>query len=285
MKITFEDLSETPLESSLPPLDRSGLDEARLTEDQAAWVRDGAVIKRKFFPDALLDAYIDRRAAFRPGTNWFKSGWPDGNCYEGIPELRNVALHPPLMELLKELIGEQMLFHLALTGWISTEREWHQDDYLNPPFVNTWYAAVWIALDTIHADSGPFEYVPGSQKWPLLRGEKVRQFLSEEERQRVDPVTGINQWPSYSERYVTPAIEEKIRLSGLPIRSFLAEKGDILIWHSRLMHRGSRPKSDIPRKSLITHYSGVNHRQDMFVTESDCNGQRFAVFRNSIMLD
>ncbi|MDE8349652.1 MAG: phytanoyl-CoA dioxygenase family protein [Acidocella sp.] len=285
MKVKFEDLSENPPESLLPPLDRRDVNLASLTENQASWVRDGVVIKKKFIPDELLDDYIKRRAAFRPGTSWFKSGWPDGNCYEAIPELRRAALYPPLMELLKELIGEQMLFHLALTGWISTEREWHQDDYLNPPFVNTWYAAVWIALDTIHPDSGPFEYVRGSHQWPLLRGEKVRSFLTDEEKNRVDPVTGINQWPSYCERYVTPAIEEKIQSSGLPIESFLAEKGDILIWHSRLMHRGSRPKSDILRKSLITHYSGVDHRHDMFVTEADENGQRFAVFKNALMLD
>ena len=47
-----------------------------------------------------------------------------------------------------------MLLHLALTGWISTQRDWHQDDYLNPPFVANWYAAVWMALDDISAESG-----------------------------------------------------------------------------------------------------------------------------------
>jgi len=295
--IRFEDISESPDLRLLPRLDRPGIDLAELTPEQVEWVENGMVIKRRFIPDDLLDAYIKRRAAFRPGTHWNAAGWPHGQCYEGIPELREVALYTPLMALLESLIGEPMLFHLALTGWISSERDWHQDDYLNPSFINTWYAAVWIALDTVTPESGPFEYVPGSHRWPLLRGEKVRSFMTEDELERVEASTGVNQWPKYSERFVAPAIEEKIRLSGLPVTPFFAEKGDILVWHSRLMHRGSKRQAgwisdDIggvypkfPRKSLITHYSGLHHRPDMLRRKRDKNGQIYAVFDMPLTLD
>ena len=295
--IRFEDLSEVPDVQLIPRLDRPDLDPAALTPEQAEWVAQGVVIKKRFLPNDLLDPYIRRRAAFRPGTSWNAVGWPHGHCYEGIPELRNVALYPPLMALLESLLGEPMLFHLALTSWISTERDWHQDDYLNPNFINTWYAAVWIALDTITPESGPFEYVPGSHRWPLLRGEKVRSFLTEEEMQRVEAATGQNQWPKYSERFVAPAIEDKIHASGLPVTPFFAEKGDILIWHSRLMHRGSKRKdgwitddaggvhAQFPRKAVITHYSGIHHRPDMILREKDENGQSFAVFKTDLTLD
>ncbi|MGC8531359.1 MAG: phytanoyl-CoA dioxygenase family protein [Acidiphilium sp.] len=276
--VRFADLVAFPDEAELPPLDRATLDPAGLNEDQRAWVRDGVVLKRKFIPDDLLDAYIARRAAYRPGTSRNKVGWLHGHCYIGVPELRAVALYPPLMDMLASLIGEEMIFHLALTGWVSTQREWHQDDYLNPDFVNTWYAAVWIALEDIDPESGPFEYLPGSHRWGLLRGEKIRAFLTDEERERREPVTGINQWPSYAEQFVTPAIEEQIAQSGLPVVPFLGQKGDVLIWHSRLMHRGSRRKSDMPRRSLITHYSGINHRPDMLLKARDENGRAYAVF-------
>jgi hypothetical protein len=295
--IQFDHLSEIPDHRLLPPLDAPGVDIAALTAEQAEWVRNGVVIKRGFIPDALLHPYIQRRAAFRPGTSWNAAGWPHGHCYEGIQELRNVALYPPLMHLLESLIGEPMLFHLALTAWISTEREWHQDDYLNPHFINTWYAAVWIALDTVTPESGPFEYIPGSHRWPLLRGEKVRSFLTEEELQRVEEASGRNEWPKYSERFVTPAIEAKIASSNIPITPFFAEKGDVLIWHSRLMHRGSKRQDGwitdeaggvhpkFPRRSLITHYSGINHRPDMILREQDENGQSYAVFKTDLILD
>jgi ectoine hydroxylase-related dioxygenase (phytanoyl-CoA dioxygenase family) len=183
--------------------------------------------------------------------------------------------------MMESLVGEDMLLHLALTGWVSTEREWHQDDYLNPPFVAGWYAAVWMALDDISPDSGPFEYLPGSHRWGLLRMDKVRSFLTEEELTRKDPAAGVNQWPKYAERFVTPAVERRIERSGLPIRRFLARKGDVLIWHGRLMHRGSLPRvPGTPRRSLITHYSGINHRPEMVMRAKDANGFSYALFEH-----
>ncbi len=271
-KISFARLSESPDQALLPPLDRTVLDETALTPEQREWRRDGLLILRKFLPDSITDPYIARRATLdSPG------GWLSPAPYLQVAELRALALFPPLMRMLAHLISEPMLLHLALTGWISTERDWHQDDYLNPPFVNSWYCAVWIALDHIDPASGPFEYVPGSHRWPLLRGEKVRRFLTEEERTRQE--FGVNHWPKYSERFVAPAIEAEIARQRIAPRTFLAEKGDVLIWHGRLMHRGSVAiERGRERRSLITHYSGVNHRPDMPAREADANGQMYAMF-------
>jgi hypothetical protein len=270
--ISFADLSEMPDPALLPPLDRPDLDDAALTPEQCAWRRDGVVILRQFLPDAVTDPYIARRAELNaPG------GWASPVPYLQVPELRTLALHPPLMAMLEHLLGEPMLLHLALTGWVSTERDWHQDDYLNPPFVNSWYAAVWISLDHIDPASGPFEYVPGSHRWPVMRGEKVRSFLTTEELDRREG--GLNHWPKYAERFVTPAIEAEIASRGAKLHRFLGEKGDVLIWHGRLMHRGSLPQ--LPgreRRSLIVHYSGVDHRPDMVERDRDENGQEYAVF-------
>ena len=36
-----------------------------------------------------------------------------------------LALHPPLLRMMESLVGEPMLLHLALTGWVSTQRDWH----------------------------------------------------------------------------------------------------------------------------------------------------------------
>ncbi len=112
--------------------------------------------------------------------------------------------------MLRELIGKETMLHLNLTGWISTERDWHQDDDLNPGPVNSWYAAVWIALDTIDPASGPFEFIPGSHRWPLPRGEKVRAFMTAEERARSIADAGFDIWPKLTE----PAIEAEIRERG-----------------------------------------------------------------------
>jgi len=270
----FAALSDVPEEAGVPFLDRVEVDETSLTPDQRAWRRDGVVVKPGLIPPDLVDAYCRVREAY-PDPR----GWRCPTPYMHLPEIRAICLHPPLMALLRSLLGEEMFLHLNLTGWISTERNWHQDDYLNPPFVVGWYVAVWFALDDIHPDSGPFEYVPGSHRWPLLRRERVLASLTRREREIRDRKSGAHYWPMLAERVTTPAITAKIRGEGHEVRSFLGRKGDVLVWHARLMHRGSPPRSTrLLRKALIGHYSAVGHRPDMPELVADAHGNRYARF-------
>jgi hypothetical protein len=251
-EIDFEMLTEHVGDALLPPLDRAVCDESRLDADQLHWREHGYVIKPGMIPDELIDRYCAvRERVPSPG------GWTCPIPYMHVSELRDVALYRPLTQLLERLVGEEMGLHLNLTGWVSTDRNWHQDDYLNPPFINTWYAAVWIALDDIHPDCGPFEFVPGSHKWPLMRSHKVRLHLRPEERQQ-------SNWPSLAERFINDVSDREIKKQGATSKHFIAKKGDVLIWHGRLMHRGSY--ANVPgmqRKTLISHFSGVKHRVDM----------------------
>ena len=275
--ITFAHLSETPDPAALPPLDRRRVDERKLSPEQLQWRREGVAILRGFLPDSILDPYIERRGRLQTESpEHFLTGWYSCSPYEHVPELRALALYPALMRMLEDLIGEQMMMHLNLTGWVSTERNWHQDDYLNPPHVNSWYAAVWIALGDIGPDCGPFEYVPGSHKWPLMRQHKVLACMTEEEANELHPVSKNLVWPKTSEKFVVPAVEAEIAARGVPPKKFLAKKGDVLIWHGRLLHRGSM--ANVPgqlRPALIVHYSGVGHRQDMQTRVADENGQLY----------
>jgi hypothetical protein len=275
--ITFADISELPNPALIPKIDRPGMDERKLSPEQRDWRRDGVTILPRFIPDSVLDPYIARREKLRTeAPAHFRGGWYTPTPYEHVPELRDVALYPPLMRMMQHLVGEEMLLHLSLTGWVSTERNWHQDDYLNPSFVNSWYAAVWIALDHIDPDAGPFEYVPGSHRWPLLRQHKVLACMSEAAAEERDPVSGAHVWPKTSEVFVVPAIAAEMAARGAEVRQFLAEKGDVLIWHGRLMHRGSPPRShDVLRRALIAHYSGVKHRPDMRRRARDANGMQY----------
>ncbi len=252
--IRYADFSAPPPDEMLPRLDRSVLDTSTLTPEQVEWRRDGVLILRDFIPDEITEPYIKRREAYeRPG------GWVEGHSYQFVPEMRQLALYPPLMEKLKLVIGEEMMLHLCLTNWVTSQRAWHQDDYLNPSFVNCWYAAVWIALGDIEPDCGPFEYIPGSHRWPLMRGEKVRELLGKSGKE----VHELH-WPKTSEFFTTPAVEYEMKLRRQKSKSFLAKRGDVLIWHARLMHQGSLAKTPgKERRSLIAHFSGVNHRPDI----------------------
>src|SRR5206468_1632667 len=117
------------------------------------------------------------------GARWTRmGGYPYDTPYLHVKELRDIALYPPLMDAMRELISEEVGLHLNLTGWVTTARDFHQDSFLNPEFVGSRYAAVWMALDDIDPDSGPFQFVPGSHRWPVIRQHKLFSYLTAEQR-------------------------------------------------------------------------------------------------------
>lgn len=261
-KVTFESLCE-----EIPDEQKAWLDHERITfreslldkallQRQCDWAQGGYLILKDFIPRKLIDAYVARYEADNGKDS--PIGYKTGTPYMQVDEIKDLSLYAPLMEILNGLIGEPMGMSLNLCNWISTERNWHQDDYLNPPEVNGHYLACWFALDDVHPDSGVFEFVPGSHKWPVMRGEKVRELLEPHERNDPD-------WPRTAERFLDDVFEEKIRQHADATQLWYnAKKGDVLVWHSWLAHRGSKPKTPgLLRKSLITHYSGINHRPDM----------------------
>jgi hypothetical protein len=221
----------------------------------ADWNDEGVVVLKRAISDVRIGdyeaAWMLSNGAFgehghRPG------GWPDTCPYMRHPEI--LELVAPLAGHLDELIGEPAGMHLNLTGWVSTERDWHQDSYLNEPEVGDHYAAVWIALGDVHPDSGPFQYVPGSHRWPQVTRELIGQHLD-----LADP-----QWPKHSEEFLTPLFTELIDRWGYEPVTYVPERGDVLIWHGRLLHRGSVAK--VPgsyRPGFIAHFSGIHHRSSM----------------------
>lgn len=242
----------------------------------ADWNEDGFVIKTNFIPEELMQEYeacwIDNNAKFidgqfvitRPG------GWPDCTPYRRHPEVLDILTFKGINDTMEELIGEPAAVHLNLTGWTSTTRDWHQDTYLNPPHVGDYYVAIWLALEDINPDSGPFQFVAGSHRWPTVTQEKILNALPQDQRDY--------RWPRFSESILTPIFTHEIERRGAEITTYLPKRGDILFWHGRLLHRGSQPANvGIQRKSLIAHYSGINHRKDMPAAKQHGNGWYFPI--------
>lgn len=237
--------------------------ERGLSSAYPTWLEHG-VVHLKLGQDEnflhLIDNYIAARAQLpqdrRQPTNYWK-GWHFPTSYLVSPTMLSLGLCPQLSEPLSVLLNESPLLHLALTGWVSTERNWHQDSYLNPPNVWSSYVAAWVALEDINRNAGPFEFVPGSHRWEVLRQDKLFNKIGQE--MATNP-----SWPSLTQEEVARICEDKIKEMGVKPLSFLPKKGDVLLWHSNLLHRGTEPKnSELLRKALILHYSGVSKRVDM----------------------
>lgn len=252
MTTTLDDLCQAWRPGEAPWLDQLDAVHADLTPMQQAWRDEGVVILEDAIDNDLIEAYT---AAWLADNHSRPMGWPCDTPYVHEPsilDLTAIAGHH-----LHDLIGHPMGVHLNLTGWRSTQRNFHQDAVLNPDSNRDHYAAAWFALDDIDDASGPFEYVPGSHReFGLLRQDRVLDALG--------TTTANPMWPRDSERILTPLYEQAIVDRGLEVRRFVPKRGTLLLWHARLLHRGSVPTDPtIERRSLIAHLSSVHHRPDM----------------------
>jgi Phytanoyl-CoA dioxygenase (PhyH) len=259
-EISFSELCEEFPEDKIPLLDRNNIDETRLTPMQKQWRDHGFVVLKGAVPEKYIEEYEGLRRSLNLGKAPFNNFTP----YLDHDVVAKITLSPALHVALFELLGQDMGCHFLLTAYHSTERGWHQDDYLNPDYVYSNYAAAWIATGAIHPDAGPFEFVPGSHKWPCMRGHLVKQHLSEEFAKVSNVEDGRSHWAAFAEVFTNDVYAAELERRNAVFHQFLADKGDIMIWHGRLVHRGSTPNSPIlDRPSIISHYSGVNIRSDI----------------------
>jgi hypothetical protein len=253
----FLELSEEYPEAQSLLLDQPRANLKGLTADQQHWRDQGYVVKRGFLPHDLIDAYDDIRRTLRLGSGPFADITP----YLNHSVIRDLCCSRELHYLLVDLLGEEMGLHFILADYKSTTRGWHQDDYLNPDDTYGRYAAIWMAMDDIDPDSGPFQFVPGSHKWPCLRNGKVKQLVVPRIREDDN-----HHWAVAAEYLVNKSVEHHIERTGSRVETFSARKGDILIWHAKLMHRGSIPNDPaLLRPALIAHYSNIRSRRDLGV--------------------
>ena len=162
------------------------------------------------------------------------------------PAALRLVLDAQLHRYASLILGETAVATQSLYFEFGSQQPLHRDSTVVPSPEFGRLVAAWIALEDIDADSGPLAYVPGSQKfdfYPFRPGEYV-----------YDP-------SRHSARDVEAAIDfydEQLRASGLPTKHFLAKRGEVLMWHSALMHGGAPPVSpQRTRKSLAVHYSAL----------------------------
>jgi len=109
-----------------------------------------------------------------------------------------------------------------------------------------------MALEDIHPDCGPFEFVPGSHRWPTLRQEKVRSLLpplyARAQRNQHD----YGHW-AWSQDFVSAAMDHQIENTGL--KPELGKKGTCSCgMPASLTAAASRgcPELGVERSSRIT---------------------------------
>lgn len=215
---------------------------------------NGYVVVKNAIPFDLIDAYeklwLDHHSKDGQITN--HQGWLKSSPYLDHKEILDILCHQNIFDFLN-LLNTDLTLHLAFTSWISTRKSWHQDFTKSDKSQADSYIGVWVALEDINPNSGPFQFIPGSHKWEIdfdyiysdQSSNKPSELLNQEANKR--------QAPGFQ---------------------FTGNKGDILIWHGHTVHAGGIPAdSSLLRKSIIGHYgvmaeNSVNYGSGRFFNDS-----------------
>lgn len=229
--------------------------------DVQHWDDFGFLILRGFFQTSAIDDFkrhIDtiwqsRHTAENPsviftprGGHYFRDALDEDRSssyrlvdqYLTDPATRDMCMHPRLVEILHQLMGHTPVVCNTILFEYGSEQEMHSDMFYMPPKTENQMLATWIALDDVTDDNGPLVYVPGSHKLPPHR------FSNGKVNAVTEEVAGASL-----------SIQKRMEELGLRREKFLAKRGDVLIWHSNLMHGGEAIRDrSATRTSIVTHY-------------------------------
>ena len=175
------------------------------------------------------------------------------DSYVPLPAALDLFASDRLVALLTAIFDETPLLHQSLSFYFGSQQGLHQDTAYVVVDRPLELAACWIALEDVEEGSGELYYVPGSHREPEFV------FAEAGGRKHFDPTAdGRRRHDEWS---------ELLRHQGnsLGTKSFLAKKGDILVWHADLAHGGAPiAKPGASRQSLVGHFCPLSARPHYF---------------------
>jgi hypothetical protein len=205
--------------------------------------RWGFCILPERLPADIISRFSDQLySAIASGQLQYREGSSDRihNAHT-LPAGRDIWLHPPVLQFLKEHFRDTPCACQTLTYVNGSEQNAHQDTIHLTPYPAGMMSGVWIALQDVEPDSGELFVYPGSHKTPRLRA-------SELGLEKVDQ--------DYSTYHVFDrAIMKLVEDGGFQRVKYQPKAGQILVWHENLIHGGSpRATQDRKRFSIVSHY-------------------------------
>lgn len=211
--------------------------------DHAFWEENGYVVVPTGVPQENLDAVVDVVWEFLEMDRNDPETWytlPDWHRSTGMVQLYqhqalwNNRQDPRIHQAFSEIFGDEKL-------WVSLDRA-----NMNPPA-----RADWDYQGFIHWDFDP-------ETWPIgLRVQGVLCLTDTEEAQGgFQCVPGSHkQVPEILARQKPGAELRRPDISGLTVKSIAGKAGDLIIWHTGLLHGNGRNRTDRPRLAqYITMY-------------------------------
>lgn len=224
-------------------------------EDRRGWETQGFFVVPGFAPPGVLDAMracvveMARRAAAgesiapafvqREG----RLAHRDAPAEEKLSKLfrvhreqrvfRDFARHPRTLDQVRPLLGPDLdcfLSQFIMKRPGAMGQPWHQDAWYFP-FDRGPQVGLWLAVSEATLDNGPLWVLPGSHNEPV---------------HEVVPDRRPHANLGYME------IVDHDTSAAIPV---LMKPGDLLVFHSHLMHRSTDNESGVERAAMVYHYA------------------------------
>jgi hypothetical protein len=204
------------------------------------------------FPDPDIDARIERITTALGPCFDIDFANPDSDKTRGERRVQDawrfnedvqaIASNNGVIDLLSKLYGRVAFPFQTLNFPVGTQQGAHSDIVHFSSQPERFMCGVWLAMEDVTIDAGPLFYYPGSHRWPVMSNALVGR------RGAGTPLVSAQKpfelaWAALCEAEGTMA------------ETFLARKGQALIWCANLLHGGSRQID--PRRtrwSQVTHY-------------------------------
>jgi ectoine hydroxylase-related dioxygenase (phytanoyl-CoA dioxygenase family) len=174
------------------------------------------------------------------------------------------------------ILGDTAVANQSLYFEFGSQQALHRDSVVVPTPQFGRLVAAWIALEDIVPESGPLMYVPGSQKLPFYE---------------FTPGQHVYDPSKHTAEEVKAAVafyDAELERSNLPVKHFLAKRGEVLLWHSALTHGGApATQPERTRKSFVVHFSTLRTQptRECAVREALDGADGESVFSTSEILE
>jgi ectoine hydroxylase-related dioxygenase (phytanoyl-CoA dioxygenase family) len=163
--------------------------------------------------------------------------------------IRRLMFAPAITEFLGLIFENKALASQTLGFLRGSAQDSHQDSAYVTYTLPRKFAASWIALEDVTVGAGELFYYPGSHRLPDFLYAGRYKSMSEARRMGWDRDEVNND----GHRHVQ-SLDGLAQQFGITRQVFAAKQGDVLIWHSDLIHGGHKVSQDTTRKSIVTHY-------------------------------
>ncbi|WP_152286389.1 phytanoyl-CoA dioxygenase family protein [Flavicella marina] len=218
--------------------------EKKIQDALLDWSTNGYSVISNFFSEKEVDSInfeIDdliSSGVLKPRYNGKKYMFAN-RFSEKINEIANGKMK----RILEVLLSREVELFQTINFNTGSEQRTHSDSVHMTTFPKGNLIATWVALEDVTIDDGPLHYYPGSHKLPYIMNEDYDNSGSKFK-------LGKKSYHAYEDK-----VEEVLFRSKLKKKTFLAKKGDMLIWHGNLMHGGNKVNIEgNTRKSMVFHY-------------------------------